>query len=188
MKSVHLTMSASPVAVEEKQMQDDARINRSGGGWEHVIAVIVFVTVVVEVSMSDTDTWLVLNRAGCVNRGREGEVNRSWTGDTLRIEEKGKTSSVRWKSHRVRTMATTWSLDANECKNLRIVRGLATWCMQREYTRNDDLSPLRIELFQGRRIVELARAKTEMEGKEKNNRVSNRNKITRRTRILTKHR
>ena len=55
----------------------------------------MFVTVAVEVSMSDTDTWLVLNRAGCVNRAREGEVKRSWTGSTLRIEVKGKTSSVR---------------------------------------------------------------------------------------------
>ena len=55
--------------------------------------VIVFVVVVLEVSMADTGTWLVLSRAGCVNRARKGEVNRSWTG--LRTEEKGKTSSVR---------------------------------------------------------------------------------------------
>ena len=55
----------------------------------------MFVVVAVEVSMSDTDTWLVLVRAGCVNRAREGEVNRSWTGSTLRIEGKIKKSSVR---------------------------------------------------------------------------------------------
>ena len=32
------------------------------------------IVVAVEVSMTDTDTWLILSHAGCINRAREGEV------------------------------------------------------------------------------------------------------------------
>ena len=34
----------------------------------------MFVIVAAEVSMSDTDTWLVLSRTGYINRAREGEA------------------------------------------------------------------------------------------------------------------
>ena len=47
------------------------------------------------VFLSNTDTWSVLSRAGCVDRAKEGEMNKSWTGSTLLTEEKGETSSVR---------------------------------------------------------------------------------------------
>ena len=47
------------------------------------------------VFLSNTDTWSVLSRAGCVNRPKEEEMNKSRTGSTLLTEEKGETSSVR---------------------------------------------------------------------------------------------
>jgi len=42
------------------------------------------IVVAAEVSMLDTDTWLVLSCAGCANKAREGE-------ETLCTEGKGKT-------------------------------------------------------------------------------------------------
>jgi hypothetical protein len=104
--------------------------------------VVVFVVVAAEVS---TDTWLVLSCAGCGNRAREGEAimwivaneadDRTSTEAGLVVhcapkkkkkEKHHQSEELGRKSRRVRTIATNRSLDANECKNLGIVRDWMT--------------------------------------------------------------
>jgi len=81
--------------------------------------VVVFVVVTAEVSMSDTDTWLVLSCAGCGNRAREGEAIM-W----IVVNEADDRAST--EAGLVVQIATNRSLDANECKNLGIVRDWMT--------------------------------------------------------------